>query len=156
MSSCLLLLAVPHPLLWCLTTKHNPLWTWRTHLPVQKRDTGRRGMLGAGLKLVAEQSEPPAQQALTCQSWSCCRQKYGQRCHCVLWAHRHHTGCAVPTGKPKAPGVSRRQESKGSPLSSPHPTLLLGLTSTLTSHTATSHSLCGLLTIYLSNVLDSL
>lgn len=118
------------------------------------RNIGHRGTLGAGLQLVAdslEQPEPPAQQALTCQSWRCCRQKYGRRCHCVLWAHQHHTGCAVPAGKPEAPGVSRRQGSRGSPLSSPHPSLLLGLTCSLTSHTATSLSLHGLL----SNVLDS-
>lgn len=105
------------------------------------RNAGHTGMLGAGLQLVAadghtqtdslEQPEPPAQQALTCRSWRCCRHKYGQQCHCVLWAPQRHTRCAVPAGKPRAAGVSSRQGNKGSLLSSPHPTLLLGLTSSL-------------------------
>lgn len=123
------------------------------------RSTGCTGKLGAGLRLVSdrqtvslEQPEPAAQQALTCRSWRCCRQKCGWRCHCGLWAHRRHTRCAVPAGKPKASGMSRRQGSRGSPLSSSHPIILLAFTSSLTSHTATCLSLCGLL----SNVLDSL
>lgn len=94
-------------------------------------NAGHTGMLGAGLKLVTpdrhmqpaslEQPEPPAQQTLTCRPWRCCRQKYGLRCHCVLWAHRRHTRCAVPTGKPKASAVSGRQGSRDSPVSPPYP-----------------------------------